>query len=105
MGGFEWVNSSSSGPSGRTETRIRYSVKSNPGSSFTITENSVIRVIIPFYGGAIACSKFFSATAKPVLISLAGPMEDTDHSLDILIGQGCTATLTVGGAYLPDGFC
>lgn len=97
MGGIEWVNGTSIGGTGKLEQRIRYSVKSNPGQSFSVTKSSKVKVKIPFQGGSITCSKSYSASATPVVLNLAGPIVDSDYSRDILVGQGCTASLLVGG--------
>ncbi len=99
MGGIEWVDSAGTATTsvGRKEKRIRCSVKQNPGNSFSITEGSSIKVTIPSQGGYIQCAKTYSANASPAVLNLAGPIVDTDYSRDILIGQGCTASLSVGG--------
>ncbi len=74
-----------------------YSLKSQPGASFTVdctpTASSSGSSGSPGSGSHSSVSIFYSASASPVTITPGGTTPDSSGALNILVGQGCTASL------------
>ena len=83
------VYGSSSGSSSGT----RYTVKSNPGASFTLTCSPSSTATTTQDGAYASASVSYKATISPVTINLAGTTPDSSGNLNILVGQHCTASL------------
>ena len=92
------VYGSSSGSSSGT----RYTVKSNPGASFTLTCSPSSTATTTQDGAYASASVSYKATISPVYVTLQGTTKDTGGSDNILIGQGCVGTLSAGPATLSD---
>lgn len=96
---------SGSGPYDTVYTRYgtKFTVQSNPGPSFSLSPGcspSVSATVAPT--GACGGLVEYSATAYNVLVGLGGATPNTDSSLNILIGQGCTGTLSASPATLSN---
>ena len=88
--GFSGAGQSSS--SGGTIVGTQYTGRSNPGASFTVQDTpSASSTPGPAQTGDASVS--YSASASPVTINLTGAKQDSSGKWDILVGQGCSASL------------
>lgn len=84
---------------GESWPATKYWVKDDPGTSFQVVctpmaEASASAGGSSFYGYGIATVEY-RAAADPVTVTLQGTTKDSDGSDNILIGQGCTASVNV----------
>lgn len=75
----------------------RYSVKTDPGSSFAIHCSPSIFCMAS--NGSATGDVFYSATTYPVVVNLDGVVQTIDGAMHILIGQECAAAITVVGKH------
>ena len=89
----------------------RYTVQTNPGASFSLAAGDAMNPTLSATGtvadgqwGGLSGTLIYTAAAYPVnaSISLTGTTTDSSGNLDILIGQHCSASLSVTG--MPQGF-
>ena len=78
-----------------TETGTRYEIKGGSAPSASWTPNVSLTANSGTSGGAnvygtVSCT----ATISPVTINLTGPIQDSTGYYNILVGQGCTASLS-----------
>ena len=79
-----------------TSTGFRYSVQS--GESFTVTCSPTVTVSGTLC--SLSASISYMAVVTPVVLSLYGGTVSEDGNKNILIGQGCSGTLTAGNILL-----
>jgi len=87
----------------QTYTATRYSVQG--GSSFSVTctpTASASSTAPPGAASGAYANVGYTATAYPATINLVGTTRDSSGNLNILIGQGCTGSLTAGPATLSN---
>lgn len=88
---------------GKTVSKTLYTVVSSPGASYTATCSPSASISGPanYMGGANGTvSVYYSASLAPVLLTLSGTTKDSSHQDNILIGQGCTGSLSASPATL-----
>ncbi len=83
--------------SGATSSGTHYTVIAGaPTITRTVTPSANVNC----NGGYSGASVSYSAAVYPVTLSLSGTTKDSSHQDNILIGQGCTGTLSAGPATL-----
>jgi len=90
---------------GYTCSETKYTVQSSPGASFTATCSPSAFITGPANrasGATGSVSVYYSASLSPVTLTLSGTTKDSSGNLNILIGQGCSGSLSVGGFQLTD---
>lgn len=83
---------------------VLYTVQSNPGQAFSITPacSPSLTVTTPATSNVSGGTVQYSATAYPVTVDLGGTTKDSSGADNILIGQGCTASMSAGPAALSN---
>ena len=79
-------------PGGNGFDGTLYTVKTSPGATFTVKCNPSADSG-PAYADVWA-EVSYSAAAFPVIVSLGGTTSDASNNQNILVGQGCTASLS-----------
>ncbi len=78
---------------------IRWSAPSTTGASVALTSRSLSVTVTPIAGSnpPSAASVFgYNADVFPVVLGLGGATQDSSGNLDILVGQRCTPSLSIG---------
>ena len=93
-----------SGGAGGVAPDTVYTVKNNPGLSFSISPPCApsISLVSVATSGTSGGTLLYKASTLPVLLTLNGTTKDSSGLDNILIGQGCSGTLNAGPTTLSN---